>query len=103
MSAAAIGAVRRISTREATTTLASAITSTDATASDADDQVDPQSSANCTIDLVSSSMKPAPRKKKCHNRRRASEVTSEGSRRLDRTTSKTAIVDTARTIPSAAR
>src|SRR5438093_1759499 len=43
------------------------MTSTDAIASDADDQVDPHSSANCTIDLVSSSMKPAPRKKKCHD------------------------------------
>src|SRR2546422_10423197 len=44
------------------------MTSTDAIASEADDQVDPHSSANCTIDLVSSSMKPAPRKKKCRVR-----------------------------------
>ena len=42
------------------------MTSTDAMANDADDQVDPHNSANCTIDFVSSSMKPAPRKKKCH-------------------------------------
>src|SRR5262245_48756494 len=53
--------------RRATTALASAMTSTDAIASDADDHVDPHSSANCTIDFVSSSMKPAPRKKKCQD------------------------------------
>src|SRR6185503_3098012 len=40
------------------------MTSTEAIASDADDQVDPHSRANCTIDFVSSSMKPAPRAKK---------------------------------------
>src|SRR3954471_18364013 len=66
-SATATGAARRMSTRDATIVLASAITSTDAIASDADDHVDPHSSANCTIDFVSSSMKPAPRKKKCHD------------------------------------
>src|SRR5258705_3172283 len=55
----------RISTRLTTSALANAMTSTDAIASEADDHVDPQSSANCTIDFVSSSMKPAPRKKKC--------------------------------------
>src|SRR5467141_3180521 len=65
--AAAMGARRRIWTRLAAIALASAITSTDAIASDADDQVDPQRSANCTMDFVSRSMKPAPRKKKCHD------------------------------------
>src|SRR5262245_12305695 len=53
-----------MSTRETTNTLKSAMTSTDTMASDADDHVDPHNRANCTIDLVSSSMKPAPRKKK---------------------------------------
>ena len=43
------------------------MTSTDAIAKDADDHVDPHNSANCTIDFVSSSMNPAPRKKKCHD------------------------------------
>ena len=38
-------------------------------ASDADDHVDPHSSANWTIDLVSSNMKPAPRKKNCQPNR----------------------------------
>src|SRR5262247_3633184 len=57
-----------MSTRETTKTLKSAMTSTDTMASDADDHVDPHSKANCTIDLVSSSMKPAPRKKKCSDR-----------------------------------
>ena len=61
---------RRISTRPTTSALASAITSTDAIASDADDQVEPHSSANCTIDFVSSSMKPAPSRKKCHDQAR---------------------------------
>jgi hypothetical protein len=46
------------------------MTSTDAIASEADDLADPHSSANCTIDFVSSSMKPAPRKKKCKVRLR---------------------------------
>src|SRR2546430_11012321 len=77
---------RRIAKRLATSTLASAITTTDAIASDADDQVDPHSSANCTIDFASSSMKPAPRKKKCHDQRAAA-----GSR-----TAHTAAADTAR-------
>ena len=54
-------------TRLTTSALASAMTSTDAIASDADDQVDPHSSANCTIDFVSRSMNPAPKKKKCHD------------------------------------
>src|SRR5215831_5672459 len=58
---------RGTSTRLATSALASAIASTDAIASAADDQVDPHSSANCTIDFVSSSMNPAPRQKKCHD------------------------------------
>src|SRR5262245_4152855 len=54
-----------MSTRETTKTLKSAMTSTDKMASDADDHVDPHNRANCTIDFVSSSMKPAPKKKKC--------------------------------------
>src|SRR5206468_4119481 len=47
------------------------MTSTDAIASEADDQVEPQSRANCTIDFVSSSMNPAPRRKKCQFEPRA--------------------------------
>src|SRR5262249_1276809 len=52
-------------TRDKISTLSSAMTSTPAIASDADDQVDPHSNANWTIDFVSRSMKPTPRKKKC--------------------------------------
>src|SRR5262245_31530776 len=60
-----------MSTRETTKTLTSAMTSTEMMASDADDHVDPHNRANCTIDFVSSSMKPAPRKKKCAAVRRS--------------------------------
>ena len=45
----------------------SAIVSTDAIASDATTQVEPHSSANWMIDFVSSSMKPAPSRKNCHD------------------------------------
>src|SRR5690349_282736 len=45
------------------------MTSTEAIASEADDHVDPHSSANCTIDFVSSSMKPAPSQKNDHDHR----------------------------------
>ena len=41
--------------------------STEAMASDATTHVEPQSSANWMIALVSSSMKPAPRKKNFHD------------------------------------
>ena len=44
-----------------------AIVSTEAIASDATIQVEPHNSANWMIALVSSSMKPAPRKKNCHD------------------------------------
>src|SRR5262249_5385292 len=64
-SAAAVGQRLRTSTRPTTAALASAMASTDAMASDADDHVDPHSSANWTIDFVSSSMKLAPSRKKC--------------------------------------
>ena len=47
------------------------MTSTAAMASDATTQVEPHSSANWMIDFVSSSMKPTPRKKKCHEKRPA--------------------------------
>src|ERR1019366_1795373 len=93
-------AALRAGTRETTRVLASAISSTDAIASEADDQVDPHKSANCTIDLVSSSMKPAPRKKKCHDHRAvpAFPVINDVP-----SAPKTAIADTTRTTASAAR
>src|SRR3954463_4212762 len=94
-SAAATRPRRRISTRLATSALASAITSTDAIANDADDQVEPHNSANCTIDLVSSSMNPAPRKKKCHDHVTAWPGCSVNA-------NQTASADTSRTTASAA-
>src|SRR5262245_1735154 len=75
-SATAIGARRRIGARLATSAAPSAITSTEAIASEAEDHVEPHNSANCTIDLVSSSMKPAPRKKKCHDHGGGAAVTA---------------------------
>ena len=54
---------------------ASAIVNTEAMASDATTQVEPHSSANCVIDRVSSSMKPAPSKKNCQEKLPASEDT----------------------------
>src|SRR5437899_419925 len=97
-----MGQRRRMSTREAANALTSAMTSTDAMASDADDHVDPHNRANCTIDFVSSSMKPAPRKKKCAVTR------SDVERPLkpdpaNATTDNSAIVEIARTTASAAR
>src|SRR3954462_4420246 len=50
----------------------SAIESTDAIATEATTQVEPHNSANWIIDLVSSSMKPAPSRKNCHDHRPAS-------------------------------
>ena len=47
----------------------SAIVSTDAIASDATTQVEPHNSANWMIDFDSSSMKPAPSRKNCHDHR----------------------------------
>src|SRR6266545_7346241 len=98
-----------MSTRDTMRALASAMTSTDAIASDADNQVDPHNSANCTIDFVSSSMKPAPRKKKWKDRERSSFDVRRASccvRRVffgvrtkneePRTTKETAARDTAR-------
>ncbi len=55
---------------ETTKLAASAITSTDAIASDATTHVEPHSSANCVIDFVSSSMKPAPSRKNGQDVRR---------------------------------
>src|SRR4029453_1995194 len=98
--------------------LPSAMTSTDAIAKDADDHVDPHNSANCTIDFVSSSMKPAPRKKKCHDQGDRDRITIgsgsdrdriaigslagalKGPRRRMRNVSQTAIAETANTSPS---
>src|SRR5262245_2697927 len=42
--------------------------STDAMVSEATTHVDPHNSANWMIDFVCSSMKPTPRKKKCHGK-----------------------------------
>ena len=86
---------------------ASAMNSTDEIASDADDQVEPHSSANWTIDLVSSSMKPAPRKKKCHDQCGGA-CTSSGRaapfpRRGSGREAHTANADTTSTSASAAR
>ena len=91
-----------MSTREATNALTSAMTSTDTMANDADDQVDPHNSANCTIDFVSSSMKPAPRKKKCAVARSDVErpLTPDPA---NATTENSAMVEIARTTARAAR
>ena len=62
-------------------------------ASDATTQVEPHNSANWMIDLVSSSMKPAPRKKKCH----------EKPTDVPQSTPRTATIDTTRTSASAHR
>src|SRR2546425_1770036 len=87
------------------------MTSTDAIASEADDQVDPHSSANCTIDLVSRSMKPAPRKKKWRVRL-TPDTTREGEadpvvvgrvRRKPDPTAMTTNAETTSTMPSAKR
>ena len=61
----------------------SAIVSTDAIASEATTQVDPHNSANWMIDLVSSSMNPAPRRKNCHDQRRAVRRRAERAERRE--------------------
>ena len=60
---------RTISMRATTKLATSAIVSTAAIESDATIHVEPHNNANWMIDFVSSSMKPAPSRKKCHENR----------------------------------
>ena len=64
-----------------------------AMASDATTQVDPHSSANWMIDFVSSSMKPAPRKKKCQEKVTAVPHTTPRTATTDTTSTDTTSTD----------
>ena len=87
---------RRISTRRRRAQLAtSAIASTDAIASEADDQVDPHNSANWMIDFVSSSMKPGAEQEELPRPRARLAAASVA-------TPRTAITETTRTSASTA-
>ena len=72
----------------------SAIVSTDAIASDATTHVDPHNSANWMIDFVSSSMKPAPSRKNCHDHAAAPARASSSSTTTADTTSTSASATT---------
>src|SRR5215467_14642365 len=94
-STAATGAARRISIRAATNALANAMTRTEAIASEGEDHVEPHNKANCTMDFVSRSMKPAPRKKKRRDR-----AVGADAARVSGETARTDIADTSSTMPS---
>ena len=72
-------------------TLGGLMISTERMASEATTHVEPHNRANWMIDLVSSSMKPAPRKKKCH----------ENATDVPHSTPRTATTDTTSTRASA--